>query len=99
MNIETFTARHNNKKILSPLRDEQMKNISEMMNDNNAVIATLKSPGWKVVEKYITKEIDLLSSALRVINPADADAVRGLQSDIKAYGKIVMFLERFRDVS
>ena len=95
MNIEQLIARHQNKKILLPLRDEQVKAATELESDKQVLGVMLKSQGWKVYERYIQRDKGLLENALKTINPADTEAVRGLQSDIRSYEKIMSFIKNF----
>ena len=96
MNIETFIARRQNKKTLAPLRDEQKRLVDELEAEKKKVVMMASSEGWKVVEKYIGREVELLNCMLRNMNPSDVESVRSIQSDIRAYSKVLSFIEKFK---
>lgn len=93
MNIAQYIARTKNRKILSPLRDEQIRLIEKMEMDKEAIKIMVQSSGWIAVKEYIQKDRELLSSSLERINPSDIDSVRKIQAEIKAYDRLMMFIE------
>lgn len=95
MNIEQIIARRSNKRILDPLRAEQVKAAQELEADKEVVGIMARSNGWKVCEKYFLKDKALMENALKTINPADVDAMRNLQSDIRSYEKVLVFIKNF----
>ena len=97
MNIEQIIARRSNKKILDPLRSEQVRIAQELESDKDAVGIMARSNGWKVCEKYFLRDKALMENALKTINPADVDAMRNLQSDIRSYEKILTFIKNFAE--